>query len=51
MVRIDNNKPDGFGRAVSTNNNWFIDAQLKNGVYHGYIRYIDNPGNCNQEFW
>ena len=41
MVHNDTNKPDGFGRAISTNKNLFIDAQVKDGIYHGYIRYIN----------
>jgi hypothetical protein len=30
------NQPHGFGRAIETDNNSFLDAQFKNGLEHGY---------------
>jgi len=40
MVNKDN-QPHGWGRAIRTDNEWFIDAQFKDGSMHGYIRVID----------
>ena len=42
-----NNKPLGWGRLVYKNN-CFDDAQFKDGVIHGYHRYIDYKGDCYQ---
>ena len=39
MVNKDN-KPHGWGRAIRTDDNLFIDAQYKDGVYHGCSRWI-----------
>ena len=40
MVNKDN-QPHGFGRAIETENDYFIDGQFKDGLRHGYIREID----------
>ena len=50
MVNKDN-QPHGFGRAIRTDNVWFIDGQFKDGVEHGYIRVIGYLGGCHQEEW
>ena len=44
-----NNQPHGWGRAiVMIYNDFFIDAQFKDGKYHGYMREIWNSGTCRQ---
>jgi hypothetical protein len=40
MVNKDN-QPHGWGRAIKTDKEWFIDAQFKDGVEHGYQRVIE----------
>ena len=35
-----NNQPHGWGRAITTDNDFFIDGQFKDGAFHGYIREI-----------
>ena len=40
MVNKDD-RPHGWGRAVVTFNDFFIDAQWKDGVAHGYYQGID----------
>ena len=40
MVNKDN-QPHGYGRAIRTDNYYFIDAQFKDGELHGYYRWID----------
>ena len=40
MVNKDN-QPHGYGRAIRTDNLGFIDAQWKDGVEHGYSRWIN----------
>ena len=40
MVNKDN-QPHGYGRAIETDNARFYDAQWKDGVEHGYRRWID----------
>ena len=39
MVNKDN-QPHGFGRAIETDDHFFIDGQWKDGLPHGYIRRI-----------
>ena len=40
MVCNKSNKPHGFGRAIKVDKYQFYDGQFKDGVPHGYIRYI-----------
>ena len=40
------NQPHGFGRAIDSNKKWFYDAQWKDGMVHGYYRYIIYNGFC-----
>ena len=47
MVNKDD-QPHGWGRVVAANNSEFIDAQWKDGVRHGYYRWIDYTGTCYQ---
>ncbi len=44
----EHGQPHGFGRAIDSNNLSFIDGQWKNGVQHGYYRYIQYDGACDQ---
>ena len=37
MVK-NGNLPHGWGRAIKMDNSFFIDAQFKDGVPHGYYR-------------
>ena len=39
MVNKDG-QPHGWGRAVFTNNSWFIDAQWKDGKRDGFSQWI-----------
>ena len=47
MVNKDN-QPHGYGRAISTDNDYFIDGQWKDGERHGYYRIIFYDGDCYQ---
>ena len=41
MVSNKTNLPHGYGRLIRTDNYCFFDGQFKDGLRHGYVRWID----------
>jgi len=40
MVCNYTDRPHGYGRLIRIDNSFIVDAQFKDGDYHGYVRYI-----------
>ena len=48
MIKIESNRPHGFGRLIKKDKKWFTDGQFKDGMYHGYLKDIKSDNTIIQ---